>query len=102
MSYLESYLSCIKNGGNSALADAVSVTVNKITPEYITPFSYKEHVISLLLGNVQSGKTSHLFGLICSAADEGFNIFILLTTDHTLLQQQTLFRVRNDLSDFCV
>jgi len=102
MSYLESYLSCIKNGGNSALADAVSVTVNKITPEYITPFSYKEHVISLLLGNVQSGKTSHLFGLICSAADEGFNIFILLTTDNTLLQQQTLFRVRNDLSDFCV
>jgi hypothetical protein len=54
------------------------------------------------LGNVQSGKTSHLFGLISSASDEGFNIFILLTTDNTLLQQQTLFRVRNDLPDFCI
>ncbi|WP_461246761.1 Z1 domain-containing protein [Treponema sp. R6D11] len=56
----------------------------------------------MLLGNVQSSKTSHLFDLISSAADEGFHIFLLLTTDNTLLQQQTLFRVRNDLPDFCV
>ena len=86
----------------NALADAVNVTAGKITPEYITPFSYKEHVMSLLLGNVQSGKTSHLFGLMCAAADEGFSIFLLLTTDISLLQQQTLFRVRNDLMDFCI
>lgn len=102
MKYLDAYLSRISANGNSALADAVRKTANKITPEYITRFSYKEHVVALLLGNVQSGKTSHLFGLICSAADEGFPIFILLTTDNTLLQQQTLFRVRNDMPDFCI
>lgn len=102
MSYLENYIGRIRASGNNALADAVKATADKITPEYITPFSFKEHVISLLLGNVQSGKTSHLFGLISSAADEGFPIFLLLTTDNTLLQQQTLFRVRNDLPDFCV
>ncbi|MFA0814743.1 MAG: Z1 domain-containing protein [Anaerofustis sp.] len=102
MNYLENYLKRIKANGNTALADAVKATVDKITPEYITTFSFKEHVVSLLLGNVQSGKTSHLFGVISSAADEGFPIFLLLTTDNTLLQQQTLFRVRNDLSDFCV
>lgn len=102
MKYLEKYLEGTRENGNLSLADAVQITVNRITPEYIIPFSYKEHVVSLLLGNVQSGKTSHLFGLICSAADAGFNIFLLLTTDNTLLQQQTLFRVRNDLSDFCV
>lgn len=102
MTYLERYLARLRESGNNSLADAVKATVDKITPEYIKPFSYKEHVVSLLLGNVQSGKTSHLFGLICSAADEGFNIFILLTTDNTLLQQQTLFRVRNDLPDFCI
>ena len=102
MKYLDAYLSRMSANGNSALADAVRNTTNKITPEYITPFSYKEHVVALLLGNVQSGKTSHLFGLICSAADEGFPIFILLTTDNTLLQQQTLFRVRNDMPDFCI
>jgi hypothetical protein len=102
MTYLEKYLERTRENGNIALADAVQATVDKITPEYISRFSYKDHVVSLLLGNVQSGKTSHLLGLICSAADAGFNIFLLLTTDNTLLQQQTLFRVRNDLSDFCI
>jgi len=102
MKFLDNYLNRIRESGNTSLADAVKATSDKITPEYIIPFSFKEHVVSLLLGNVQSGKTSHLFGLICSAADEGFPIFLLLTTDNTLLQQQTLYRVRNDLPDFCV
>ena len=102
MVFIDNYLGRIKTGGNTSLADAVKATTDKITPEYIAPFSYKEHVVSLLLGNVQSGKTSHLFGLMCAAADEGFNIFLLLTTDNTLLQQQTLFRVRDELPDFCV
>ena len=102
MNLLEKYIARIKESGNNALADAVKATSGKITPEYIAPFSHKEHVMSLLLGNVQSGKTSHLFGLMCSAADEGFNVFLLLTTDISLLQQQTLFRVRNDLTEFCI
>jgi hypothetical protein len=102
MNFIDKYLSRMRESGNNALADTVNATSEKITPEYIKSFSFKEHVISLLLGNVQSGKTSHLFGLMCSAADEGFNIFLLLTTDNSLLQQQTLFRVRNDLPDFCV
>jgi hypothetical protein len=76
--------------------------IQTLTPAYISTFSYKDHVVSLLEGNVQSGKTSHLFGLICSAADEGFKLFVLLTTDNNLLQQQTLYRVRKDLPDFCV
>ena len=102
MSFLNNYLNRIKAGGNNALAEAVKATSDKITPEYIIPFSFKDHVVSMLLGNVQSGKTSHMFALICSAADEGFPIFLLLTTDNTLLQQQTLSRVRKDLPDFCV
>lgn len=102
MSYIDNYLNHLTESGNPALADAVRDTVDKITPAYITTFSYKDHVVSLLEGNVQSGKTSHLFGLICSAADEGFKLFVLLTTDNNLLQQQTLYRVRKDLPDFCV
>ncbi|EQB22455.1 hypothetical protein UNSWDHB_221 [Dehalobacter sp. UNSWDHB] len=102
MSYVDNYLNHLSESGNPALAEAVRVTVDKITPAYIATFSYKDHVVSLLEGNVQSGKTSHLFGLICSAADEGFKLFVLLTTDNNLLQQQTLYRVRKDLPDFCV
>lgn len=102
MSYLQNYLDRIIAKGNTGLAEAVKNTADTIAPNYIQPFNYKDHVVSLLYGNVQSGKTSHLFGLISSAADEGFRLFVLLTTDITLLQEQTLDRVRKDLPDFCV
>ena len=43
-----------------------------------------------------------MFGLMTAAADEGFGIFVLLTTDNILLQQQTFKRAERDLCDFCV
>ena len=39
---------------------------------------------------------------MCKAADLGFPVFILLTTDNVVLQQQTLNRVRSDLEGFCI
>ena len=79
---------------NPSLAAAIKQTTDDIVPEYIANFSFKEHVVSLLVGDVQSGKTSHMFGLMCAAADEGFPIFLLLTTDNVLLQQQTYKRAQ--------
>lgn len=102
MSYLESYLQRIRANGNNALADAIKKTVDDVVPQYISNFSFNEHVVSLLVGDVQSGKTSHMFGLMCAAADESFTNFILLTTDNILLQQQTYKRAERDLCDFCV
>lgn len=100
--YLRNYLNRIKNRGNEELSSAIEKTVSDVVPKYISNFSYAEHVVSLLVGDVQSGKTSHMFGLMCAAADEGFGIFILLTTDIVLLQQQTLKRAERDLTDFCI
>jgi len=102
MSYLSNYLDRIKASGNPQLADAISLTAENIIPQYISNFSFREHVVSLLVGDVQSGKTSHMFGLISAAADEGFGIFVLLTTDNILLQQQTFKRAQHDLCDFCI
>lgn len=102
MSYLESYLQRIRANGNNALADAIKKTIDDVIPQYISNFSFNEHVVSLLVGDVQSGKTSHMFGLMCAAADESFTNFILLTTDNILLQQQTYKRAERDLCDFCV
>lgn len=102
MSYLESYLQRIRTNGNNALADAIKKTVDDVVPQYISNFSFNDHVVSLLVGDVQSGKTSHMFGLMCAAADESFTNFILLTTDNILLQQQTYKRAERDLCDFCV
>ena len=102
MKYFDNYLDRIKNSGNVALAEAINKTVKDIVPKYISNFSFKEHIVSLLVGDVQSGKTSHMFGLMSAAADEGFGIFVLLTTDNILLQQQTYKRAERDLCDFCI
>lgn len=102
MKYLDNYLSRIDAKGNPALSNAIKKTTDDIVPQYISNFSYKDHVVSLLVGDVQSGKTSHMFGLMCAAADEGFGIFVLLTTDNILLQQQTFKRAEKDLCDFCI
>lgn len=100
--YLNAYLERIREKGNEPLACAIEKTVHDIVPKYISNFSYTEHVVSMLVGDVQSGKTSHMFGLMCAAADEGFGIFILLTSNITLLQEQTLKRAEKDLCDFCI
>lgn len=102
MSYLSSYLYNINQRGNVELAAAIQKTVDSVIPRYIRNFSFREHVVSLLIGNVQSGKTSHMFGVMSAAADEGFGIFVLLTTDNILLQQQTLKRAEKELENFCI
>lgn len=102
MSYLQAYLERIRSRGNPALADAINKTVTDVVPQYISNFSFTDHVVGLLVGDVQSGKTSHMFGLMCAAADESFMNFVLLTTDNVLLQQQTYQRAQRDLCDFCV
>ena len=75
--WLSNYLDRVRAKGNPQLAQAINNTVQEIVPQYISNFSYREHVVSLLVGDVQSGKTSHMFGLMSAAADEGFGIFIL-------------------------
>ena len=84
------YLEGKKEG--KALSNSVDLTISKIVPDYIEKFDFTSRQNGLLLGNVQSGKTSHALGIIASAADHDFNLFILLTTDNNSLQQQTFKR----------
>src|SRR5690606_7943424 len=65
-------------------------------------FDYKSNLTGLLLGNVQSGKTAHSLGIISKLADLSFDIFLLLTTDNIILQQQTYQRAKDSLSYFDV
>ena len=55
MSYLQAYLERIRSRGNPALADAINKTVTDVVPQYISNFSFTDHVVSLLVGDVQSG-----------------------------------------------
>lgn len=102
MQYLKTYLKTIKERGNVKLAESISKTAEDIGNNYLKTFSFISHEIGLLFGNVQSGKTGQMFGIMCKAADLGFPAFVLLTTDNVALQQQTLDRVRSDLDGFCI
>ena len=102
MRYLKTYLDTITARGNTKLAESISKTAEDVGERYIKKFSFVSHEIGLLFGNVQSGKTGQMFGIMCNAADLGFPVFVLLTTDNVVLQQQTLDRVRDDLTGFCV
>lgn len=102
MQYLKTYLKKIVSRGNAKLAESIEKTAEDIGKKYIKTFSFSSHEIGLLLGNVQSGKTGQMFGIMCKAADLGFPVFVLLTTDNVVLQQQTLDRVKADLDGFCI
>lgn len=102
MQYLKTYLQKIIDSGNPKLAESISKTAEDVGNQHIKTFSFSTHEIGLLFGNVQSGKTGQMFGIICKAADLGFPVFVLLTTDNVVLQQQTLERVKSDLDGFCI
>ncbi len=51
----------------------------------------------LVLGDVQSGKTSTYSGLICKAADAGVKVIILLAGVTETLRQQTQERIEEDI-----
>lgn len=102
MKYLDNYLNKIVSRGNSKLAGAIKQTAYDVEEKYLKSFSFMDHEIGLLLGNIQSGKTGQMFGILCSAADIGFPVFLILTTDNVILQQQTIERVKADLDGFVI
>lgn len=47
----------------------------------------------MVIGDVQSGKTSNYIGLICKAADAGYNVVVVLTGTIESLRKQTQIRL---------
>lgn len=74
MKYLKQYLKTISDRGNIKLAESISKTAEDVGNQYIKTFSFSSHEIGLLFGNVQSGKTGQMFGIMCKAADLGFPV----------------------------
>lgn len=63
---------------------------------------HKNYINYLLLGNVQSGKTAHVLGIISQLADLDIKLFFYLTTDSVDLQTQTKSRIEDSLLGFIV
>lgn len=97
--HLAGYLSNIEQI-SPGISSSIQGTIDALIPKHIKTFSFRDHITGLLLGNVQSGKTSQIFGIISAAADEGFPLFIFLTTDNVYLQEQTFRRALRSLETF--
>ncbi len=101
MNHLNNYLDIVKLQ-SFLLRENVEETSKAVFKLIENKFDYKRHLTGLLLGNVQSGKTAHLLGVVSNLADNGFEIFILLSTDNVYLQKQTQQRTLNALKGFNV
>ncbi|MDR1583863.1 MAG: Z1 domain-containing protein [Prevotellaceae bacterium] len=99
MSNLDEYLDTIKfNDTKQTIINVAS----KLFDHQLAEFDYQSQINGLLLGEVQSGKTGQMFGIIAKAVDKGFDLFLVLTTDNMRLQQQTFKRALDSFPRFCI
>lgn len=97
--YLSKYLSDIDN---NELVKSINNTTTDFLKRLESNFDSSLQLNALLLGNVQSGKTAQMLGIISAMADNGYRIFVLLTTDNVDLHRQTYNRVKRSLKYFNV
>lgn len=87
---------------NKEFSDSSIISIRKSTSSLLqrlnsnTPID--KPLRGLIIGNVQSGKTANIAGIIAAAADYGFNMFIILSGMIKSLRQQTEERLKRDLS----
>ena len=97
--FFEKYISTIDK---PELALSIKETAKSFSNMISEHFTINQQLNALLLGNVQSGKTAQMLGIISDMADNGYKIFVLLTTDNIDLHRQTYNRVKNSLQTFNV
>lgn len=101
MNHASEYLERLAEDTPEAVA-SVRGTMDSISKNNLAKFSYMDHEVGLLLGQVQSGKTGQMFGVMSAAADHGFELFLILTSGMTALQQQTFERAMQSVDTFNV
>ena len=84
-----------QKGFEPATIQGVDDMTDKILDRFFNP--QKTDVIiskkGLVVGQVQSGKTANYTGLVCKAADSGFNMIIVLAGTYNNLRSQTQLRL---------
>ena len=94
-SELRSYL--LTNGFNLQSVQSLDQTTDRILERLFPPTSDEFDVRGLVLGYVQSGKTSNYTATIAKAADCGFRLFIVLSGIDKGLRKQTQMRLEREL-----
>jgi hypothetical protein len=89
----EEYLRVEKNYSDLVIFQ-LEKDVNKTLDKLFDPTTENsQNKYGLVVGQVQSGKTSNYTGLICKAADAGFKLIIVLAGVHNNLRSQTQLRL---------
>ncbi len=88
-----------KKGWASSVCDTIDSDTNKIISYVGNPREKDSHfdVRGLVVGDVQSGKTSNYTGLIAKALDSGYNAIFVLTGTVESLRRQTQIRIEEGI-----
>ncbi len=77
--------------------DEVDRASSKIVSRLGPPNAAEIATRGLVLGHVQSGKTTNFSAVMAKAADAGYRLFIVLSGLHNALREQTQSRLEQDL-----
>lgn len=78
--------------------DKIALASRKVVTELSSSTEQNDPIRGMVVGNVQSGKTANMAGVIAMAADYGYNMFIVLSGTIENLRVQTQKRLLSDLS----
>ena len=78
--------------------DNIERASQKVISQLSIDTDQKQPVRGMVVGNVQSGKTANMAGVISMAEDFGFNLFIVLSGTIDSLRKQTQDRLISDLN----
>ena len=80
--------------------DQLDMESTSILNELLNPISENDgRIQGLVLGYVQSGKTSNMAGIIAKAADSGYKFIIIFAGLTDALRRQTQIRIENDITN---
>lgn len=87
------YLETVKNLSNTVVNQIDRLTDRTLDGLFDPTINAIIGKYGLVVGQVQSGKTSNYTGLVCKAADAGFKLIIVLAGIHNNLRSQTQLRL---------
>lgn len=94
----KNYLLKVKNWEKNNI-DQLDIETSSIMNEIINPADTEDkRVQGLVLGYVQSGKTSNMAGVIAKSADSGYRFIIIFAGLTDALRRQTQIRIENDIT----
>ena len=86
-----------KNHFSDLSIERIEKSSQRIISQLSDKTKQEDPVRGMVVGNVQSGKTASMAGVISMAADYGYNFFIVLTGTIDSLREQTQKRLIKDL-----